>query len=95
MSRKERKAYNQGKRVGYLEGYAIGYAQGLIDGDPFKRFAELFGELLENACKNVPEVLNDSQLAAAIAEQLEKDHQDPAASVESPALPVRFEEDES
>lgn len=77
MSRKERKSYNQGKRDGYLEGYAIGYAQGLIDGDPFKRFAELFGEAIRKACDNIPEVLNDPKLYDAIAEQLEKEHQDP------------------
>lgn len=77
MSRKERKSYNQGKRDGYLEGYAIGYAQGLIDGNPFKKFIEIFGEVMRKAIDNILEVLSDPQLAAVIAEQLEKEHQDP------------------
>ena len=51
MSRAERKAFNYGKKVGYLEGYA----KGVYDGNPFNRILETAQEMIKTLIK--PEII--------------------------------------
>ncbi len=60
MTRKERKAYKQGK----ADGYVLGYAQGLHDGNPFIRIAE--------AAADVAKKINDSLTDPEMLKALEK-----------------------
>lgn len=64
-SRRERRAYNEGKSAGYLEGYS----QGLHDGNPFIALAEA----LSSALRCVAELANDPEIQKAIKEAAEQD----------------------
>lgn len=62
MSRRERKAYNEGYKDGHNDGYLEGYKQGLHDGNPFTLIAE--------AAANVAKVLAESpEIKQAIIEE--------------------------
>jgi len=56
-TRRERKAYEQGRAAGYTEGYAEGYAKGLHDGNPFIVVAEA----MANAVNMIAENLRDPE----------------------------------
>lgn len=51
MSRRDRKMFNMGKRMGHLEGYA----QGLHDGNPFIIIGETVATMANNISKMVIE----------------------------------------
>ena len=59
MSRAERKAFNYGKKVGYLEGYA----KGVHDGNPFNRILETVQEMVKTLTK--PEIIEAMAKAQA------------------------------
>lgn len=56
-TRRERKAYEQGRAAGYAEGYTEGYAKGLHDGNPFVMMAEA----IANAVSAIAENLRDPE----------------------------------
>lgn len=60
MSKKERKAYNQGKATGFMEGYS----QGLHDGNPFI----IIAEAAERTVKSISEHLSDPEFIKALEE---------------------------
>ena len=60
MSKRERKAYNQGKRAGYNEGYV----QGLHDGNPFTALAEAAAEV----GRRMVEICSDPDFRQALIE---------------------------
>lgn len=64
-SRRERRAYNEGKSAGYSEGYS----QGLHDGNPFIAIAEA----VASAAQCVAELANDPDIQKAIKEAAEQD----------------------
>lgn len=45
MSRRERKAYNEGRRLGYAEGYS----RGIVEGNPFNKMIDSVRQLAESA----------------------------------------------
>lgn len=45
MTRRERRAYNKGKKIGYLEGYS----RGIVEGNPFNKMIDSFRQLAESA----------------------------------------------
>ena len=59
MSRAERKAFNYGKKVGYLEGYA----KGVYDGNPFNKILETVQEMVKTHTK--PEIIEAMAKAKA------------------------------
>lgn len=52
MSKRERKAFNQGREAGYLEGYA----KGLHDGNPFNALIDACVSVAKTIAEN-PELL--------------------------------------
>lgn len=67
MTRKERKAYNQAKNLGYIIGYAEGYAKGLHDGNPINAIAETLRHTLDNLSN--PEVIKALEEVKRIQEE--------------------------
>lgn len=57
-SRRERRAYNEGKQAGYADGYK----QGLHDGNPFIAIAECVSKV----CADLAERANDPEFIEAI-----------------------------
>lgn len=67
MTRKERKAYKQGKNLGYVLGYDEGYARGLHDGNPIIAIAEVLRHTFDNLSN--PEVIKALEEAKKIQEE--------------------------
>lgn len=55
MSRRERKAYNEGYKDGHNVGYLEGYKQGLHDGNPFTALIEAAANIAK-AIAESPEI---------------------------------------
>lgn len=55
MSRRERKAYNEGYKDGHNDGYLEGYKQGLHDGNPFTLLAEAVANVAKELAES-PEI---------------------------------------
>ena len=58
MSKAERKAFNQGKALGYAEGYAEGYVKGYKEGNPFNAVFE--------AITNISKMMEDPEIQKAL-----------------------------
>ena len=67
MTRKERKAYKQGK----ADGYVLGYTQGLHDGNPFIMIAEAAADFANKIADTFtdPEVLKALEKVKEIQEE--------------------------
>lgn len=68
-SRRERRAYNEGKSAGYLEGYS----QGLHDGNPFITLVEAVSSIAQSVTeltKNNPEIQKALKEAAEAEQDL-------------------------
>lgn len=60
LTRRERKIYNNGRQIGYLEGYE----QGLHDGNPFNTLVDAF----KNIIWNIFDLMTEPDFAKAIEE---------------------------
>ena len=65
MSRRERKAFNEGKAAGYTIGYLEGYKKGLYDGNPFNALRDA----VNNSVKVIREWLDNPEVQKLIEEQ--------------------------
>lgn len=64
-SRRERRAYNEGKSAGCLEGYLEGYLQGLHDGNPYITLMEAVSSIAQSVIESTK---NDLELQKALKE---------------------------
>lgn len=67
MSKTERKAFNQGKALGYTEGYAEGYVKGYKEGNPFNSLIEAITEI---TC-NISKAMENPETRKALIEAME------------------------
>ena len=63
-SRRDRKNFNAGQRLGYAEGYA----KGLYDGNPFNKMIEALSSL----ATNLSECMKDPEVRQALLEMNER-----------------------
>lgn len=75
MNKRERKAYNIGRKNGYNEGYK----DGLHDGNPFLSLAEGLNKTIGAISKKLtdPEFIEYYKRATAVKEQVEADQKPP------------------
>lgn len=64
LTRRERKIYNNGRQIGYLEGHLEGYKQGLYDGNPFNTIVDA----IRDFTGKIFDLMTEPEFAKAIEE---------------------------